>query len=113
MLRLFWGVRRDCSDALPQEARALLRQNGNVAIAPAVKNARNVFAGQHGAYTLSFFGSRCIDVDNPRVRVRTAQGLRPQSSGQQHICRVTRLAGDLPLIVDSRDWLTNYLIGHE
>src|SRR6476659_1825581 len=111
-LGLLERVRRDRGDALAHKPRALLSQNGNIPIAPAVKNARIVFAGQHGAYTLSFFGSRRVNADNPSVRVRTAQGLRPQSSGQQHICRVTRLTRHFARIVGPRYRLSDYMIIH-
>jgi len=77
VLGLFDGVRRDRGDALAHEARAVLSQNGDVPIAPAVKDAANVIAGQDGVYTLRSFGPRCVNAHDPRVRVRAAQGLRP------------------------------------
>jgi hypothetical protein len=77
VLGLFEGVRRDRGDALAHETRAVLSQNGDVPIAPAVKDAANVIAGQDGVYTLRSFGPRCVNAHDPRVRVRAAQGLRP------------------------------------
>src|SRR5262245_9932573 len=113
ILGLLDGLRRHSGNALAQKARAVLSEHRNVAIAPAVKNAAHVVAGQHGAHAGRFLSARNIDALNARMRVRAAQRLRPQSARQQHIGSVTRLAGDFAGVIDARNRLTDELVAHQ
>ena len=50
-------LRRHRGDPLAHETSAILRENRNIPIAPAVKNPAHVVAGQHRAHTRRFFGA--------------------------------------------------------
>ncbi len=78
MLGLLKGIGRNCGDALPHKAGAILRKHGNIAIAAPIKNATDVLSGDHGADARRFLSTRHIDVHDARMGIGAAQGLRPQ-----------------------------------
>ena len=81
-LDLFKCIRRHRRHALTHEPNTVLGQHADVTIAPAVKYSARVGPREHGAHTGRLLCTGTIDPRNARVRIRTAEGLRPESSRQ-------------------------------
>ncbi len=82
ILGLFERIRRHGGDALAQEAHPILGQNGDVAVAPAVKNPARVLTREHGAHARRLFRARSIDPQDASMRKGAAQRLRPKCAGK-------------------------------
>src|SRR6185436_11683187 len=93
-------------------AHPLLRQHGNVAIAPAVKDAAHVVAREHGAHPRRLFRARDVDAFDARMGMGTAQRLAPKRAGQEHIRSVARLAGNFARVIRARRRMADELITH-
>src|SRR5207237_9892802 len=95
------------------EAHATLGQHGKVPVAPSVENTAHVGSREDRADAGSFFGARCIDPDDTRMRIWTPQGLGPQSPRQQNIGGVARVTRDFSSIVNPWYRLADNLIAHD
>ncbi len=71
-------IRRDSRDRIAARAHFVIGQHRLVFHACTNENILNVGTGEHGMNTRQCFSFRCVDVDNARVRHRSAQHLSPQ-----------------------------------
>ena len=113
LFSLLQSIRSHRRDAFTDETNAILRQHGNVTVAPSVENAAHVGSREDRADAGSFFGARCIDPGDTRMRIWTPQGLGPQSPRQQNIGGVARVTRDFSSIVNPWYRLADNLIAHD
>ena len=94
--RLFRLLGRDERDGLAVVAHAVAREDGLVGeLEPVRLRPRNIGVGEHGVHAWQADGLRDVERDDPRVRVRAADGLAPEHPGRLEVARVGELARHL------------------
>ena len=94
--RLLGLLGGDERDGLAVVADAVARQDGLIGeLEPVRLRARDVGVGEHGMHAGHADGLGDVERDDPRVRVRAADGLAPEHSCRLEIARVGELARHL------------------
>src|SRR5262245_5558243 len=74
---LFQCITRHRRYALTHEPDTILRQYGDVAVAPPIEDSTRVGPGEHGAHAGRFLRAGSIDACNARMSIGAAESLRP------------------------------------
>jgi hypothetical protein len=98
----------DERDRLAEVAHPVDREHGLVReLEPVALGARDVGVRQQGVYARHRERLGNVDLENPRMRVRAADGVAPEHPCREEVARVRELARDLRNRVDAPDGLAD------